>query len=86
VTTLDPAAIRMALERQDADLAPISRELSALAVFPPRLRSDEWRGEAASACERLEERMRRQLRAADAAVHAARNHTRSALAELGGAP
>jgi hypothetical protein len=81
---MDPANMMSALARQEAALAPISRGLSAAAVFPPRVGVDEWRGESAAACERLEERLRDQLRAADEAVGAAQRLTRIALAELAG--
>lgn len=83
MTPLDAATMRAALERQQSQLAPICRALSALATFPPRLRAEDWRGEAAAACERLEAQLQHQLRAADTALAAAQRNTRSALHELG---
>jgi len=84
VTTLDPGALRAALERQQSELAPVGRVLAAVATFPPRLRPEDWRGEAANAAERLEEQLHHQLRAADSAVEAAEHATRAALLEVGG--
>ncbi len=82
-TTLDAATMRAALERQQAELAPIARALSAWATFPPSLRPEDWRGDAASACRRLEGQLHHQLHAADTALAAAQRNTRSALHELG---
>jgi hypothetical protein len=79
-----PPGVRAVLVRQQIELAPIARAVSDAAGFPPRLTAADWRGEAAAASERLEERMRSQLRAADDALQAAVRSTRMALAELGG--
>jgi hypothetical protein len=79
---LDAAVLRAALERQQSELAPIGRVLAAIAAFPPRLRPEDWRGEAAEAAERLDQQLHRELRAADSAVHAAEHATRAALHEL----
>jgi hypothetical protein len=81
---MDPGALRAALERQATELAPISRVLAAAAAFPPRLSADEWRGEAAEACLRLEDDLRLALAASDNAVSAAQRSTRAAISELGG--
>jgi hypothetical protein len=80
----DPGALRAALERQQNELAPIARVLAAAAAHPPRFSSDDWRGEAADACLRLQEELTRALLAGDHAVAAAARDTRNALAELGG--
>lgn len=82
-TAPDAATMRAALERQQAGLSPTGRVLSAWATFPPTLRPEDWRGDAASACQRLEGQLHHQLRAADTALAAARRNTRSALHELG---
>ena len=82
--TLDPGALRDALERQQNDLAPIARVLAAAAAHPPRFSPDDWRGEAADACLRLQDELRHALLAADRVVEEAARDTRSALAELGG--
>lgn len=84
VPTLDPGALRAALERQQSELAPIGRVLAAVAAIPPRIRAEDWRGPAARSCERLEQRLARELRDADAALESARRDIRSALHELGG--
>ncbi len=84
MTSLDSAVMRAALERQRSELAPLSRVLSALAVFPPRLQPGDWRGESAEACERVEERLRERLRQADRAAEAATRSTQAALHEVGG--
>ncbi len=84
VPTMDAGALRAALERQQSELAPIGRVLAAVAAFPPRLAPDDWRGEAADACVRLEDDLRSALAAGDDAVSAAQRSTRAALAELGG--
>jgi DNA-binding PucR family transcriptional regulator len=81
---MDAAALRAALERQQSDLAPVARVLAAVAAFPPRLQPEDWRGEAAEAAEHLEQQLRRQLREADAHLHAAVHATRAALLELDG--
>jgi hypothetical protein len=81
--TWDSAALRAALERQQNDLAPIARVLAAAAAYPPQFSPDDWRGEAADACLRLQDELRRALLAGDHAVAAATRNTRSALAELG---
>lgn len=81
--TMDPAALRAALERQQSGLAPVARVLEALAAHPPRLNPDDWRGEASQACERLEGDLRRRLLAADDWLGDATRSTRAALAELG---
>ena len=82
--TLDAGALRAALERQQSELAPIGLVLAAVATFPPRLRPEDWRGEAADSCERLEQHLHHQLRDAEAALEAAQRATRAALNELGG--
>jgi len=82
--TWDSAALRAALERQQNDLAPIARVLAAAAAYPPQFSPDDWRGEAADACVRLQDELRRALLAGDHAVAAAARDTRSALSELGG--
>ena len=79
----DPGALRAALERQQNDLAPIGRVLEAAAGYPPQFSPDDWRGEAADACLRLQDDLRHALLAGDQAVSAAARHTRTALAELG---
>jgi hypothetical protein len=81
---MDSAAVRAALEHQQCELAPIGRVLAAVAAFPPRLRPEDWRGEAADGAERLEDQLRHHLREADAALSAAEHATRAALLELGG--
>jgi len=81
--TWDSAALRAALERQQNDLAPIARVLAAAAAYPPQFSPDDWRGEAADACVRLQDELRRALLAGDHAVAAAARDTRSALSELG---
>ena len=81
--TMDPGALRAALERQQNDLAPIARVLAASAAYPPQFSPDDWRGEAAESCVRLQDDLRRALLAGDHAVAAAGQSTRSALAELG---
>ena len=81
---MHPAALRIALERQQSELAPIVRMLSAAATFPPRLRPEDWRGEAAEAADRLEQQLHRELRSADSAASAAARATRAALHELAG--
>ncbi|CAN5473243.1 hypothetical protein BH10ACT6_BH10ACT6_12470 [soil metagenome] len=81
--TMEPGALRVALERQQSELAPIGRVLAAVAAFPPRLRPEDWRGEAAEAAERLEQQLQHQLRSADSALSAAEHATRRALHELG---
>ncbi len=80
---MDTVALHTALERQQAELAPIGRVLAALAAFPPRLRPEDWRGEASEAAERLEQQLRHELRAADSAVHGAERATRAALLDVG---
>jgi len=82
--TWDSGALRAALERQQNDLAPIARVLAAAAAYPPQFSPDDWRGEAADACVRLQDELRRALLAGDHAVAAAARDTRSALSELGG--
>ena len=82
--TMDPGALRAALERQQNDLAPIARVLSAAAAYPPQFSPDDWRGEAADACVRLQDDLRHSLLACDHAIAAAARSTRNALAELGG--
>lgn len=82
--TMDPGALRAALERQQRELAPISRALDAAAAFPPRFSLDDWRGEAAEACVRLQDELQRALAAGSEAVSAAQRSTRAALGELGG--
>jgi len=82
--TWDSAALRAALERQQNDLAPIARVLAAAAAYPPQFSPDDWRGEAADACVRLQDELRRALLAGDHAVAAAARDTRNALSELGG--
>jgi len=82
--TWDSGALRAALERQQNDLAPIARALAAAAAYPPQFSPDDWRGEAAAACVRLQDELRRALLAGDHAVAAAARDTRSALSELGG--
>jgi hypothetical protein len=79
----DPGALRAALERQQNELAPIVRVLAAAAAHPPRFSPDDWRGEAADACLRLQDELRLALLAGDHAVEAAARDTRNALAELG---
>lgn len=79
----DPGALRAALERQQNDLAPIARVLEAAAAYPPQFSPDDWRGEAADACLRLQDELRYALLAGDHAVSAAARNTRTALAELG---
>ncbi len=81
---MDPGALRAALERQQNELAPISRVLEAAAAFPPRFSSEDWRGEAAAACLRLQDDLRRALAASAHAVSAAQRSTQAALHELGG--
>jgi hypothetical protein len=81
--TLDSGALRAALERQQNDLAPIARVLAAAAAYPPQFSPDDWRGEAADACVRLQDELRHLLLACDHSVAAAARSTRSALAELG---
>jgi hypothetical protein len=81
--TWDSGALRSALERQQNDLAPIARVLAAAAAYPPQFSPNDWRGEAADACVRLQDELRRALLAGDHAVAAAARNTRSALAELG---
>jgi hypothetical protein len=83
VPTPDTASLRAALELQQSALLPIGLVLAAVATFPPRLRPEDWRGEAATACERLGAQLREQLRAADTALSSAQRDTRSALRELG---
>ena len=82
--TMDPGALRAALERQQNDLAPIARVLDAAAAYPPQFSPDDWRGEAAESCVRLQDDLRRALLDCDRAVAAAARNTRAALAELGG--
>lgn len=82
--TWDSGALRAALERQQNDLAPIARVLAAAAAYPPQFSPDDWRGEAADACVRLQDELRRALLAGDHAVAAAARDTRNALSELGG--
>ena len=82
--TWDPGALRAALERQQNELAPIARVLAAAAAHPPRFSPEDWRGEAAEACLRLQGELRRALLSSDRSVAAAERDTRNALAELGG--
>ncbi|MEO6115616.1 MAG: hypothetical protein ABIP33_04450 [Pseudolysinimonas sp.] len=82
--TLDSGALRAALERQQNDLAPIARVLEAAAAYSPQFSPDDWRGEAADACLRLQDDVRHALLASDHAAAAALRSTRRALAELGG--
>lgn len=82
--TMDSGAIRAALERQQHDLAPIARVLATAASYPPRFSPDDWRGEAAESCLRLQDELRYALLACDHSAAAAVKSTRSALAELGG--
>lgn len=82
--TWDPAPLRAALEQQHDELAPIARVLAAAAAYPPQFTPDDWRGEAAQACLRLQDELRHALLALDQAVSAAARDTRAALAELGG--
>lgn len=79
----DPGALRMALEQQQSELAPIARVLAAAAAHPPRFSPHEWRGEAADACARLHDELGRALRAGDTAVSVAARDLRGALTELG---
>lgn len=81
--TLDPGALRAALERQQNELAPIARVLAAAAAYPPQFSPSDWRGEAADACLRLQDELRRALLAGDHAVEAAARDTRQALTESG---
>jgi hypothetical protein len=81
---LESGALRTALERQQNDLAPIARVLAAAAASPPQFSPDDWRGEAADSCLRLQDELRHALLASDHALAAAARSTRSALAELGG--
>ena len=82
--TIDSGALRAALERQQNDLAPIARVLAAAAAYPPQFSPDDWRGEAADSCMRLQDELRHALQACDHAAAASARNTRSALAELGG--
>ena len=79
----DLGALRMALEQQQSELAPIARVLAAAAAHPPRVSPHEWRGEAADACARLHDELGRALRAGDNAVSVAARDIRGALTELG---
>ena len=81
--TWDSGALRAALERQQNELAPIARVLAAAAAHPPRFAPEDWRGEAADACLKLQEELNQALLASDNAVTAASRDTRTALAELG---
>jgi hypothetical protein len=82
--TMEPGAVRAALERQQSGLAPIARALAAAAAYPPQFSPDDWRGEAADSCLRLQDELRRALLAGDHAAAGAARSTRNALAELGG--
>ena len=81
---VDPASLRAALQRQQDELAPIARVLAAAAAYPPQFSPEDWRGEAADACRRLQDDLRSALLASDHAAEAAARSTRAALAELGG--
>lgn len=81
--TWDPGALRAALERQQSELAPIARVLAAAAAHPPRFSSDDWRGKAADACDRLHDELQRALLASDHSAAAAARDIRTALTELG---
>jgi hypothetical protein len=81
--TFDSGALRAALEKQQNDLAPIARVLAAAAAYPPQFSPDDWRGEAAESCLRLQDDVRLALLASDHALAAAARSTRGALAELG---
>jgi hypothetical protein len=83
VPTFESGAVRAALEKQQSDLAPIARVLDAAAAYAPQFSPDDWRGEAAQACLRLQDELRVALLASDRALAAAVRSTRAALAELG---
>jgi len=84
VPTFDSGALRAALEQQQSDLAPIARVLDAAAAYSPQFSPDDWRGETAEACVRLQDEVRRALLASDRALAAAVRSTQAALTELGG--
>jgi len=81
--TMDSGALRAALERQQTELAPIARVLAAAAAFPPQFSPDDWRGEAAQSCLRLQDELRHALLASDHSITAAAASTRAALSEMG---
>jgi hypothetical protein len=82
--TIEPGALRAALERQQSDLAPIARVLEAAAAYPPQFSPSDWRGEASEACLRLQDELRHALLAGDQHTASAARRTAAALAELGG--
>lgn len=79
----DTSAVRAALERQAAVLAPVAARLRAATAHPP-ISPHDWHGPAASAYRHLEERLRVRLVSAGDAADAARHSARLTLAQLGG--
>jgi hypothetical protein len=58
--------------------------LDAATAYPPQFSPDDWRGEAAESCLRLQHEVQLALLASDRALAAALRSTQTALAELGG--
>lgn len=81
--TFESGALRAALEKQQRELAPIARVLDAAAAYSPQFSPDDWRGEAADSCLRLQDEVRRALLASDRALAEAVRSTQTALSELG---
>lgn len=78
----DSPALRAALERQAAVLAPVAARLQAATAHPP-ISPHDWRGPAADAALLLEDRLRAALHSAEAAATGALHSTRIAAAHLG---
>lgn len=79
----DTSALRAALERQVAVLAPVAARLRVATAHPP-ISPHDWHGPAASAYRELEQRLRARLVSAGDAAEAARHCARLTLAQLGG--
>lgn len=82
MTPVDPIAIRAALERQLALLAPVAVHLRDAATGPSPLVDDEWRGPAADAADGFDMELRSRLRAADDAAEDAVRRLRIAIAGI----
>ena len=79
----DPEVVA-ALRHQLARLSELEAAVSARAAHPPLISTRDWAGPAAEAHTRASVELRRRLRAAEDAIVAAMDATRSELARSGG--
>ena len=79
----DPELVA-ALRHQLARLSELESAVSARAAHPPQISTRDWAGPAAEAHTRASVELRRRLRAAEDAIVAAMDATRSELARSGG--